>query len=413
MTSYSSIRFFVNPFPTPLKLLDSSPKVDHEEAVKELLLSLHNGLADEKREAYLSHNYTLYTGLGGITFTYWELYRRSGKSEYLKRAKDLLEPCLQWLLSCDRHRSDVSTFFCGDIGILVTAICVSCAQGLTHKSVRYFDLLQARGWKIKSLRENCDELLYGRAGYLYALFYICRHTFFSLPSELVQRLISQILANAEFSSEFGSIWYWHGKPYLGAAHGTAGILHVLWHAYPILECAQKDFIQKSTLSLCRACTQRAGLPNCAESGSKNLLVHFCHGAPGAILLFCTAYRYFPFKEYLETAETLASVVWEYGLLRKGGGLCHGVAGNAYSFLALYRTTQKLCYLHAATHFAYVMRHSHAWAESCSAYDDPQRLKRGQADHKLSLMEGEAGSALFFSDMNNPMNSAFPGVELAC
>lgn len=41
------------------------------------------------------------------------------------------------------------------------------------------------------------------------------------------------------------------------------------------------------------------------------------------------------------------MIWQYGLLKKGYGLCHGTAGNAYSFLALYSLTQNMKYLYRA------------------------------------------------------------------
>lgn len=42
--------------------------------------------------------------------------------------------------------------------------------------------------------------------------------------------------------------------------------------------------------------------------------------------------------YLEEALHCGEVVWRWGLLKKGYGLCHGAAGNAYTFLGLYRLT---------------------------------------------------------------------------
>ena len=41
------------------------------------------------------------------------------------------------------------------------------------------------------------------------------------------------------------------------------------------------------------------------------------------------------------------MVWRFGLLKKGYGLCHGAAGNAYAFLALYRHTQEPKHLYRA------------------------------------------------------------------
>lgn len=41
--------------------------------------------------------------------------------------------------------------------------------------------------------------------------------------------------------------------------------------------------------------------------------------------------------YLAAAQRAGEVTWRYGLLRKGPGLCHGLAGNGYCLLALAAT----------------------------------------------------------------------------
>jgi hypothetical protein len=43
--------------------------------------------------------------------------------------------------------------------------------------------------------------------------------------------------------------------------------------------------------------------------------------------------------YLAAALRAGELVWTHGLLKKGPGLCHGVSGNAYALLRLYKTTQ--------------------------------------------------------------------------
>ena len=45
------------------------------------------------------------------------------------------------------------------------------------------------------------------------------------------------------------------------------------------------------------------------------------------------------------------MVWKYGLLKKGPGICHGIAGNGYGFLCLYRVTGHPLWLGRAYHFA--------------------------------------------------------------
>ena len=64
-------------------------------------------------------------------------------------------------------------------------------------------------------------------------------------------------------------------------------------------------------------------------------------------LFYFNFQTFDDKKYLEAAKGCAEVVWARGLLRKGYGICHGVSGNAYTFLTVYRLTGEEKYLHRA------------------------------------------------------------------
>lgn len=43
--------------------------------------------------------------------------------------------------------------------------------------------------------------------------------------------------------------------------------------------------------------------------------------------------------YLPAALRAGELVWARGLLKKGPGLCHGVSGNAYALMRLYKATQ--------------------------------------------------------------------------
>ena len=47
------------------------------------------------------------------------------------------------------------------------------------------------------------------------------------------------------------------------------------------------------------------------------------------------------RKYLDAAVDCEEVVWDWGLLRKGYGLYHGVAGNAHTFLQLDHQTRIL------------------------------------------------------------------------
>ena len=70
--------------------------------------------------------------------------------------------------------------------------------------------------------------------------------------------------------------------------------------------------------------------------SADILVHWCHGATGTVPLLCKAYTLTHNMDYLKAAISAAKLIWERGLLKKGLAMCHGVAGNAYAFLQLYK-----------------------------------------------------------------------------
>ena len=82
-----------------------------------------------------------------------------------------------------------------------------------------------------------------------------------------------------------------------------------------------------------------------EERGENELVHWCHGGAGAIYTCMVAYMVLGDKKYLNVSFYLSSlipnlfqfqaahgcceVIWEKGILQKGPGICHGVAGTAF------------------------------------------------------------------------------------
>lgn len=53
------------------------------------------------------------------------------------------------------------------------------------------------------------------------------------------------------------------------------------------------------------------------------------------------------QKYKDAALECAEVIWQRGLLKKGYGLCHGVAGNAYAFLCAFKLSGDEKYLNYA------------------------------------------------------------------
>lgn len=70
-----------------------------------------------------------------------------------------------------------------------------------------------------------------------------------------------------------------------------------------------------------------------------------------VYLFVKAFLVWKEEKYLEAAIRCGDCVWLRGLLKKGPGICHGVAGSGFVFLVLFRLTNDQKYLYRATKFA--------------------------------------------------------------
>lgn len=107
------------------------------------------------------------------------------------------------------------------------------------------------------------------------------------------------------------------------------------------------------------------------------------------------------KEFLQAAVDAGEVVWNRGLLKRVG-ICHGISGNAYVFLSLYRLTGDVKYLYRAKAFASFL------------LDRAEKLisegKMHGGDRPYSLFEGVGGMTYLFLDMDEPFRARFPAYE---
>ncbi|KAK8720624.1 hypothetical protein OTU49_013193 [Cherax quadricarinatus] len=194
------------------------------------------------------------------------------------------------------------------------------------------------------------------------------------------------------------MYQWHEKRYLGAAHGLIGILFMLLQVKEHLTSKElTEMIQPTIDYLCNLQFSSGNLPS-SIGNPTDRLVHWCHGAPGAVFLFAKAYQVFGNTSYLEHAKKSGECVWERGLLKKGYGLCHGSAGNGYALLYLYQVTKEATYLYRAAQFG-------NWCQ-----DYGQHGCR-TPDRPLSLFEGLAGNIHFLVDLTNPDEAKFPAFVL--
>ncbi|KAL4748173.1 hypothetical protein BDW72DRAFT_196011 [Aspergillus terricola var. indicus] len=218
---------------------------------------------------------------------------------------------------------------------------------------------------------GADEVLFGRAGLLWALLNI-RAAATDLPHaqmKIFQPIISHIPeivrliidagreGAAKYKKSHGKtdalplMWPWKPGYYgVGWAHGLCGIIPILL-ACDLDELANdaEDCLPEigGTISaLCRICIAHNGhlptkIPHRSSSSRQSPLVQICHGAPAILSLLGCALKHTELvlehwePNWNRAVRLATDRVWEQGLLSKGGGLCHGIAGNAWPLLLLH------------------------------------------------------------------------------
>lgn len=331
---------------------------------------------------------SVYTGRAGLALLFLKLGQ-------LDRAGELAREALGAV------SSSKVTFLTGFPGPLAILAVVEARRGRTVS----LSPILALGPQVCSLPSALpDELLYGRAGYLYTLLYLRAELGpESVPSQLVRQVVDTVLQSGrELAREVGSraplMWAWHDKVYYGAAHGLAGVLEMLLAAREHVTPSELQEQVRPTVDYLVNCQFPSGNFPSSKGNDKDRLVHWCHGAPGLVSVLLLAHQVWGGEPYLTCALRAGSLVWGRGLLRKGNGLCHGTAGNGYTFLHLYRATGDRLWLYRACCLA-------TW---CSNLGRPE-LRR--PDRPLSLFEGLAGTAYFLQDMLAPQDASFPALQL--
>jgi len=116
---------------------------------------------------------------------------------------------------------------------------------------------------------------------------------------------------------------------------------------------------------------------------------------GIVYLFAKAFLVWKDPKYLQACLLCGELTWQKGLLKKGPGICHGIAGSGYVFLLLYRLTSDEKHLHRALKFAEFMQ-SQEFQQGAKTPDSP-----------YSLYEGLAGTVCFLADLLHPQKAEFP------
>ncbi|XP_062847267.1 lanC-like protein 2 isoform X1 [Trichomycterus rosablanca] len=416
--SESEERSFLNPFPdwdqgafspspsgahdTTADLFDANGKITEafqkkvQNKIKDLLQQMEEGLKTAD-----PHDFSTYTGWTGIALLYLQLHRVTDDVSHLHRSLDYVKRTLRNL------NGRKVTFLCGDAGPLaVGAVVHHRLKNQADSKECLTKLLQLQRSVISPDLEIPDELLYGRAGYLYALLFVNKEIGPDTVDEsTIAKVVTTILESGKNLSKEEKktercplLYEWHKKQYVGAAHGLGGIYYMLMQPTAKVNPDVLTELVRPSVDYVRHKKFRSGNYPSSLSNETDRLVHWCHGAPGVVHMLIMAHKVFKDDKYLKDAVECGEVIWQRGLLRKGYGICHGAAGNGYAFLSLYKLTQEQKYLYRACKFA----------EWCLDYG-----KHGCRipDRPYSLFEGMAGAIHFLSDLTQPEASCFPAFEL--
>ncbi|KAL2867362.1 lanthionine synthetase C family protein [Aspergillus lucknowensis] len=215
---------------------------------------------------------------------------------------------------------------------------------------------------------GADEVLFGRAGLLWVLLNLRERMEEFAPSQreildpvvaAIPSLVRAIVGagregSADYIRHHGErdalplMWVWmHGHYGLGWAHGLTGIISILLSCRPDEITPYLPELGNTLTTLSRLCIAHNGHlptsipPRSTSTSRESPLVQICHGAPAFLALLGTALKIPHLVLTNWTPDWDAAIglatqrVWDEGILSKGGGLCHGIAGNAWPFLLLH------------------------------------------------------------------------------
>eukprot|EP00928_Gymnodinium_smaydae_P057422 TRINITY_DN40669_c0_g1_i1.p1 TRINITY_DN40669_c0_g1~~TRINITY_DN40669_c0_g1_i1.p1 ORF type:complete len:413 (-),score=22.82 TRINITY_DN40669_c0_g1_i1:89-1327(-) len=390
-------RHFVN------DLDDSLDPIDWERRLK----SASEAAEQRLREACHKKS-SIYSGECGFYFALvrcFELSHNSADSRTLEWVQRGLEAAERGF------GNNHVTFLEGLPGNLALQVAVCHRQGDSERVQKLLKRIGSFSRTLCAMDSRECEVLYGRCGYLGSILFVRRtlgdsNVFKETATEVVRQIVEAGRRDGKMHSGWPLYFEWHGKCYFGGAHGLAGILFTLLQ-FPdeLAQCPDGTHLVRATADRLLAHRFPSGNMPSSEGSDRDRLIHWCHGPVGFIPLLLRMADFFKDSKYTEMAASMGEVVWTRGLLStKGPGLCHGIPGNGYCFLALHRLAPRgdERWLRRAKHFAvFVADHIAELAPLC--------------DRRFSLFEGLAGAFTFWHDVlaakDNPEEVArFPGYE---
>lgn len=203
-----------------------------------------------------------------------------------------------------------------------------------------------------------DDFDAGRAGLIFAASFlksyfkkdvITRSSVVAVGEAVIRRG-QQLSSNPSSYMEFNNPN--DGGKWLGQSHGSAGVLCQLLDVPELLEegTNSRDMIIGTLNHIVANQFPSGNFPSEYYDSSVDKLVQWDHGAPGVMGVLVKAANILSNSSYLDAAHLAADCTWERGLLYKGLMLCHGITGNTYMQIYMYKMTRDLKYMDRALSF---------------------------------------------------------------
>ena len=250
--------------------------------------------------------------------------------------------------------------------------------------------------------EDCDnpDLTLGQASVLHGLTLLLASCGPERPQALVDRgnqlcaRLRQLLEQEPAIGEGGTI------PYLGIAHGWAGLLYAMLRWDQLLEQMPPVMVEYRLSQLAGyAQFTRRGARWPVQVGPGSItLSGWCNGSAGYTHLWALAHQVYGDNLYLDLAEKSAMDAFEGA--GGGHGLCCGFAGQAYAQLSLFKHTGNRQWLDQARTLAI----------KASVLGNAA-LSRRDEGLPHSLYKGDVGVAVLIAEIDKPELAAMPFFEL--
>ena len=247
-----------------------------------------------------------------------------------------------------------------------------------------------------------NELLWGSPGTMLAAAAMIERGGEERFAELWSRSAAQLLSVRDPDGCWTQVLYGQTTRYFGSGHGFAGNAQALLGRPELLDDAAALGAGFGRIALDQAIGthETANWPphtdGPLEVQSGAIRVQWCHGAPGIVTALAGAD---PGNEEL-TAILVAGgeLTWQAGPLRKGVGLCHGTAGNAFAFLSLFHRTGDERWLERARAFA------------MQAAAQVERSRAADGRGRYTLWTGDIGAAVLLDRCLDGSERGFPTLD---